>query len=158
MTVKSSVANRLKLLREQGYTIREIANQTGVPSATVHRYTRNISVNGHHHIGKPKKPSSSRKKRDHGFPKLEGRYIGIEKGRRYRALYIHLPDTVICPECDLETQHVVICLDCGQCWIGECGHGGDVGGRKHRGVNLAELRRGKNGDGSLHVHPVTLQG
>lgn len=157
MTTKAQIINGLRRLRESGYTIREIGNQTGVPSATVHRYVRDVQVNGHHRIGTLKKAIGARQKRDHGFPRVDGRYINVVRGRRYHALYIHLPDTFFCPQCNLETEHLVTCLDCGQYWIAECGHGGDVGRRKHKGINVADLKRGKKGDGRLHVHPVTLQ-
>lgn len=153
---KRNVAE-LRRLREMGFSVREISKRTGVPSATVHRYVRQIQVNGHHPETLTRVLTQRRGTRDHGFTKKPGRYIEIERGRRYHGLLIHLPDPVFCPYCGLESADLVFCLDCGNCWIGDCGHGGEVGDEGHRGINLAELRRGK-GEGDLHVLPLTFQG
>ena len=170
MALTAKLQADLRRLREEGLSVREISKRTSVPSATVHRHVRGVEVNGHHPASLgveahkkdgggqgERQQRNSRQQRDHGFPKVPGRYIDIARGRRYHGLLIHLPDSVICPECEDESDDIVLCLDCGVIWMGECGHGGEIGNDQHRGVNLAELPRGK-GNGELHVLPLTFQG
>lgn len=156
MVISEDTITDLQLLRKRGLSVREIANRTGVSSATVHRYVRKVQVRGHHPAEPKKAVRQHRGKRDHGFRKTPGRYIEIKLGRRYHGLLVHLPDPVFCPRCGEESDDVIFCLDCGSCWIGACGHGGEVGDDRHRGFNLGELKRGK-GYGDLHVLPLTFQ-
>lgn len=153
MTINKRVVSNLRKLRADGLTLREISSRTGVAFATVHRHVRDVAMEGHH----PREPFKVESKTDHGFPKVLGRYIGMERqGRRYQGLLVHLPDQVVCPVCKEETNDVVFCLDCGKCWIADCGHGSELSEESHEGINLGELRR-KKGDGELHVFPMVFR-
>ena len=152
MTVSKRKARQLQRLRGEGYTLREISNRTSVPVPTVHRYVRNVPMNGHH----PGESAPRPKTRDHGFSTDPGRHIDMPIGRRYGGLFVHLPDTVTCPACSKVSDDVVFCLDCGRCWIADCGHGSELEEDGHRGFSLGELKRGK-GNGELHVFPLMFR-
>ena len=150
MALTRKLQAEIRALRKRGISVREISRRTQIPSATVHRHVRDVQVDGRH-------PGPKQHTRTHGYTKKEGRYIEITRGRRYHGLLVHLPDSVFCPECGEESDDIVLCLDCGRVWMGLCEHGAEIGDDQHRGVNLAELRRG-DGDGELHVLPLTFQG
>ena len=85
MAIPKHKVTGVRELRRKGLTIREIAGRTGVHPATVHRHVRGVQIAGHH----PSPPVKTESRTDHGFPKEPGRYIKIERGRRYHGLLIH---------------------------------------------------------------------
>ena len=64
---------------------------------------------------------------------------------------IHLPFYLVCPHCGMEQPHIVFCVECGAVWMGTCGHGGDIVGERHQGIDLGALEK-RPGDGNLHVY------
>ena len=122
----------IQKLREQGLTIRSIAKMSGIPRATVHHYVRDVDVKGSATV-------------------LSGRVKDV------RQLGIHIPFNLVCPDCGLEQPHITLCLDCGAIWMGTCGHGGEVVGNSHRGVDLGTAEK-RPGDSYLHIHVLETGG
>ena len=116
----------MKALRGKGLTIRTIARMMDIPRATVHHYVRHVAVNSNAEL-------------------LSENALDVDQ------LGIHLPYSLVCPSCGLEQPHITFCVQCGAVWMGECGHGGDVVGGRHQGINLGEVVR-RPGDGYLYVN------
>lgn len=85
----------IRTLREQGCTIRDISQKTGVPRSTVHSILK------------------SDQEKDM-FIQCQG-----QKG-----LLFHLPFTYFCPECGKEQRHAWLCPLCGKFVPAECGKEG----------------------------------
>ena len=153
MTRKKSQIRRLRKLRENGLSVRQIAQREQVPPTTVHHHVRDVKVKGHH----PTEPIKPDSKTEHGFRKTPERYISIKtRGRLYGGLLIHLPDLVTCPVCGDQSNDIILCFECGKIWIADCDHGSELEGDSHKGVDLGELRRAE-GNGELHVFPVVFR-
>ena len=121
----------LRDLRKQGLAIRVISQLTNTPRATVHQYVRDEAVRG-------------------------TALLLSDSNEDVHQLGIHLPFNLACPRCDLEQSHIVLCVDCGAIWMGECGHGGEVAENRHQGVDLAALEK-HPGDTHLYVYALETE-
>ena len=83
--------NEILKLREEGYTIREISEGTGVPRSTAHRILQQREVN------------------------KETTWEEFDK-----AFLVHLPISFFCPRCGKEQRHAYLCPECGKFIPAEC--------------------------------------
>ena len=81
----------IKALREQGCTIRDISQITGIPRSTVHRILKS----------------------------RQDKYVDIECQGQNRLIF-HFPFTYFCPECGKEQRHAWLCPLCGKFIPVEC--------------------------------------
>ncbi len=106
----------IRALREQGLTIRDIAERTNIPKSTVHKILQ------------------SNPGEDVVFANIVPDEDGIDWTK---AIYIHLPYTYFCPECGKEQRHAWLCPLCGKFLPAEC----DQEGCCYEGFDLSEVKR-----------------
>lgn len=104
-------------LREQGCTIRDISQKTGVPRSTVHNILK----------------SSQEQQQEEEEEEEEVIQCQGQKG-----LLFHLPFTYFCPECGKEQRHAWLCPVCAKFLPAECD--GDNCWRAE--FDLSEIKRG----------------
>ncbi len=106
--------DEVRALRQKGLTIREIAQRTGVPRSTVHKWLSRRS------------PSVDK---DNGSvsPQMDKVSEGTIK---YYFQLIHMPFTFRCPHCGREQNHAFLCLLCGEFIPSNCKDAGCSAGFK----------------------------
>lgn len=97
--------HKVRNLRQEGLTIREIAQKTGIPKSTVHKL-----LQGSPYMDKTNESAS---------PPMDKVTHKVELAEDSLRL-IHLPYTYYCPNCGREQNHVILCLECGKFLPAEC--------------------------------------
>lgn len=114
--------DRIKRLRKEGLTIREIAQRTGIPRSTVHKWLSRRS------------PSVDK---DNGSVSPQMDKVPDEAVNYYFEL-IHMPFTFRCPNCGREQNHAYLCLLCLKFIPADCEDDKCVDG-----FDLSEIIRGR---------------
>ena len=106
-------AEKIKWLKRQGFSTREIAKRLEIAPATAYYYAREIDPEKSKIHAEWRKKGLQILKKQLG--KTEGIGMGVEKVEGVPFALVHLGFTVICPYCGSEEDHVYLCLECGRC-------------------------------------------
>lgn len=117
---------KVRELRERGLSYREIEKQTGISYGAAYTYGKETAK--HHakvqiHIegmGEKGRAELERKTREM-VEMIGGAGSVVFEFDGTQLALVHLPYTIICPECGAENNHIQLCLDCGgglcvECW------------------------------------------
>jgi len=120
--------NKIKELRRDGLSFRDIEKRLGISYATAFYYGRDTQVNNHHpkvsvHIKKMVEAQRTeiKKKAQKMIGAVEGTAGIVREIDGTPLALVHLPYVIICPYCKKEGNHIWLCLECGgglctNCW------------------------------------------